>query len=69
MYIPSRGVILLGDVIIHEPSVLSPNRMSATREFKMFTMIDCSHRVIKDELRRENKQREKDARKGFWRYS
>lgn len=69
MYIPSRGVILLGDVIIHEPSSLSPNRIGATREFKMFTMIDCSQRVIKDEMRRENKQREKDARKGFWRYN
>lgn len=69
MYIPSRGVILLGDVIIHEPSSLSPNRMSATREIKMVTMIDCSQRVIKEGMRRENKQREKDTRKGFWRYS
>ena len=31
--------------------------------------IDCSSRIIKDKIRRENKQREQDIRSGFWRYN
>ena len=31
--------------------------------------IDCSSGIIKDKIRRENKQREQDTRSGFWRYN
>lgn len=62
MYNPKTGVIVLG-------SNRNKNTICVVREMKTEIKIDCSSRIIKDKIRRENKPREQDTRGGFWRYN
>lgn len=57
MYNPKTGVIVLG-------SNRNKNTIYVVREMKTEIKIDCSSRIIKDKIRREQ-----DTRSGFWRYN
>lgn len=63
MYIPSRGVIVL-----LSNSLYNPNINIFVREYRDTFKIDLGPALMRESLRRENKQREQDTRKGIWRY-
>lgn len=66
MYIPSRGVIILSDVIRQSVAI---KKLAEEIPNISYIKIDCGPRIIRDEIHRKNKQRESDTRKGIWRYN